>query len=86
MTILDKLNFSDKSPPEQGPRGYLPWYTHPTRRKKKWTIVFGHWAALGLLVRKKIICLDSGCVWGGKLTAMRLEDRKVYTQPTIDRI
>jgi bis(5'-nucleosyl)-tetraphosphatase (symmetrical) len=73
-----KLNFSAKGPPEKAPRGYLPWYAHPSARKKKWTIVFGHWAALGLMVRKRIICLDSGCVWGGKLTAMRLEDREIF--------
>lgn len=72
-----RLNFSAKGPPERAPRSYLPWYAHPSPRKKKWTIIFGHWAALGLLVRKKIICLDSGCVWGGKLTAMRLEDREI---------
>ena len=73
-----RLNFSVKGPPEKAPAGYSPWYAHPFRRKKKWTIVFGHWAALGLMVRPKIICLDSGCVWGGKLTAMRLEDREIF--------
>lgn len=73
-----RLNFSAKGPPEKGPKGFLPWYAHPADRKKKWTIVFGHWAALGLMVRRKIICLDSGCVWGGKLTAMRLEDREIF--------
>ena len=75
------LNFSVKGPPEKAPAGCAPWYAYPARRKKKWTIVFGHWAALGLMVRSKIICLDSGCVWGGKLTAMRLEDREIFQVP-----
>jgi bis(5'-nucleosyl)-tetraphosphatase (symmetrical) len=39
------------------------------------TVVFGHWSALGLLMRPDAICLDTGCVWGGKLTAMRMHDR-----------
>ena len=40
------------------------------------TIVFGHWSTLGLLVRHDVICLDTGCVWGGKLTALRLAGQK----------
>jgi hypothetical protein len=42
------------------------------------TIICGHWSQLGLKVRDKQAGLDSGCVWGGKLTAMRLEDRQLY--------
>ena len=41
-------------------------------------IIFGHWAALGLLVREDVICLDSGCVWGRALSALRLEDRQLH--------
>jgi bis(5'-nucleosyl)-tetraphosphatase (symmetrical) len=58
------------------PRGYLPWFeTRPANEQT--TIVFGHWSQLGLKMRERQVGLDSGCVWGGKLTALRLEDRKL---------
>ena len=59
------------------PRGYRPWFeTRPEAEKT--TIVFGHWSQLGLKLRERQTGLDSGCVWGGKLTALRLEDRKLF--------
>jgi bis(5'-nucleosyl)-tetraphosphatase (symmetrical) len=67
-----KLGLSDLPP------GYLPWYDVPGRASRGTTIVFGHWAALGLLVREDVIGLDSGCVWGRTLSAVRLEDRRVF--------
>jgi bis(5'-nucleosyl)-tetraphosphatase (symmetrical) len=60
------------------PEGYLPWYDVPGRASRGTPIVFGHWAALGLLVREDAICLDSGCVWGRALSALRLEDRRLF--------
>jgi len=45
--------------------------------RRQATVVFGHWSALGLLLRPDVICLDTGCIWGGHLTALRLSDRKV---------
>jgi bis(5'-nucleosyl)-tetraphosphatase (symmetrical) len=47
--------------------------------------VCGHWAALGLLLRDDLVALDSGCVWGGQLTAVRLEDRAVFQVPAAER-
>jgi bis(5'-nucleosyl)-tetraphosphatase (symmetrical) len=62
----------------KAPRGYRPWFeTRPAGEQT--AIVFGHWSQLGLKVQKRQVGLDSGCVWGGKLTAMRLEDRKLYS-------
>ncbi|WP_296944269.1 symmetrical bis(5'-nucleosyl)-tetraphosphatase [uncultured Massilia sp.] len=55
--------------------GLLPWFDVPGRRTLGTTVVFGHWSALGLLLRPDVVGLDSGCVWGGKLTAMCLDDR-----------
>jgi len=58
------------------PPGYLPWYE--TRLAKEAPIVFGHWSQLGLRLDPRVTCLDSGCVWGGSLSALRLEDRALY--------
>ena len=55
------------------PRGYSPWYE--TRTGAEPAIVFGHWSAQGLKLGERIAGLDTGCVWGGSLTALRLEDR-----------
>jgi bis(5'-nucleosyl)-tetraphosphatase (symmetrical) len=50
----------------------MPWFDVPSRRTSDVTVVFGHWAALGLLMRDNVIGLDSGCVWGNKLSAVKL--------------
>lgn len=57
--------------------GMMPWFEVPNRRTEDVTMVFGHWASLGLIQRPNLISLDTGCVWGGKLTAVCLEDRSV---------
>lgn len=66
-----------KSTPGRWPRETLPWFNLPRRAGADKTIVFGHWATLGLLVRSDAVCLDTGCVTGGPLTAYRLSDRKL---------
>lgn len=53
----------------------MPWFEVPGRRSASDTVVFGHWSALGLQLRPNLIGLDSGCVWGGQLSAVCLEDR-----------
>lgn len=68
------MEFKYKREPEPG-QDLLPWFDVPGRVARDVTIVFGHWSALGLLLRPDVICLDTGCVWGGKLTAMRMHDR-----------
>jgi bis(5'-nucleosyl)-tetraphosphatase (symmetrical) len=57
--------------------GLLPWFDLAGRRSADATVVFGHWSALGLLLRDNVVGLDSGCVWGGKLSAVCLEDRSL---------
>ncbi len=71
-------------PPEKAPAGAVPWFDVPKRRSHAETIVFGHWAALGLRNTKRVVALDTGCVWGRWLTAVRLEDRTVYQVPFAD--
>jgi bis(5'-nucleosyl)-tetraphosphatase (symmetrical) len=62
------------------PPGYLAWYeTRPKEEEE--TIVCGHWSALGLKITERLAALDSGCVWGGRLSALRLEDRALYQVP-----
>ena len=72
-------------PPEQAPAGYLPWFRIPNRKHSDTTVICGHWAALGLHVEPNLLAIDSGCVWGRELTAVRLEDRQVFQVPGVRR-
>ena len=54
------------------PPGLMPWFDHPERRTAGQPIAFGHWSTLGPLLRADIMALDSGCVWGGWLSALRI--------------
>ena len=69
---------SYSGPLEDIPSGYFPWFRIPGRRNTDATIITGHWAALGLHVESNLLAIDSGCVWGRQLTAVRLEDRTVF--------
>lgn len=77
------LELKPKGPPETAPEGLRPWYTFENARWRTHTILFGHWSALGLREMAQAIALDSGCVWGGMLTAYRLDDRKVFQVPCV---
>ncbi len=57
--------------------GLMPWFAVPGRQTGDITVVFGHWSALGLRIEPGLIALDSGCVWGGKLSAVCLDDRSL---------
>ncbi len=72
------MEFSHKTGLANLPAGYLPWYDAPGRASRGDRILFGHWAALGLLVREDVVCLDTGCVWGRALSALRLEDGRLF--------
>lgn len=67
------LNFDQKGPPGSQPKDLKPWFLAPGRRNADLKVVFGHWAALGYYRDRGIYALDSGCVWGGQLTALRLD-------------
>jgi bis(5'-nucleosyl)-tetraphosphatase (symmetrical) len=73
-----EMEFKFKGEIEHIPAGYLPWFDIPKRASNKAIVIFGHWSALGLMVKKHIIALDTGCLWGGPMTAIRLEDRKLF--------
>ena len=72
------MEFSHKRGLVNAPAGYVPWFDAPGRASRDTTVLFGHWAALGLVVRNDIIGLDSGCVWGRRMSALRLEDRQLF--------
>jgi bis(5'-nucleosyl)-tetraphosphatase (symmetrical) len=68
-----RIDLSYSGAPGTQPKGLMPWFDVPERRAAGTHIVFGHWAALGLLRRKDVTALDTGCVWGNHLTAVRLD-------------
>jgi len=90
-TPAGHMEFATKVAPGAWPPGLVPWFDVPRRATRDVTVVFGHWSTLGLMMREDVICLDTGCVWGGSLTAMRLQDRKLvqvkcsqFQDPTAD--
>lgn len=72
-----QMALSIKSSPAYHHQGLVPWFDVPDRATRDVTVVFGHWSTLGLLLRPDAICLDTGCVWGGHLTAVRQSDRQM---------
>jgi bis(5'-nucleosyl)-tetraphosphatase (symmetrical) len=72
------MEFHAKGPPASAPRNCYPWFDVPGRQSASATLITGHWSALGLRVAPNLLALDTGCVWGGQLSAVRLEDRQVF--------
>lgn len=72
------MEFRTKGEVSNAPKGYLPWFDVPGRKSADTVLVTGHWSALGLKVTPNLLSLDSGCLWGGHLTAMRLPEREVF--------
>lgn len=67
-----------KAPPAEGPAGCVPWFAMPARASTGHFIVCGHWSALGYHEQPDLLAIDTGCLWGGALTAVRLEDRRMF--------
>lgn len=93
MQVFANLRFCDgdgqprfgvKVAPHEAPSHLTPWFDVPHRRPGSSVVICGHWASLGLHVRDDVIALDTGCVWGGFLSAIRLEDRQVFQEPSTD--
>lgn len=80
-TTEGAMDFRFKGELPDIPEGMIPWFDMPDRKSAVATLVFGHWSALGLIMRDNLIALDTGCLWGGELTAVRLEDRRVFQVP-----
>ena len=71
------MEFSTKT--GSAPPGHLAWYEVPARRTRSTHVVYGHWAARGLTLETHLAGIDTGCVWGRQLTALRLEDRALFS-------
>jgi bis(5'-nucleosyl)-tetraphosphatase (symmetrical) len=72
------MDFRAKGEVSKAPKGFMPWFQVPGRRSAGSVLVVGHWSALGLKVLPNLLAIDSGCLWGGSLTAIRLEDRAIF--------
>ncbi len=83
-TLEGRMDFSAKEGVDSAPDGYLPWFEVPDRASAGAPIVFGHWAALGWLDRPDLLSIDTGCVWGRELTAVRLRDRRVRSVACVE--
>ena len=68
-----RIDLKMKGSPKEARHPYKPWFEHETRRTRDVRVIFGHWSALGLIQAHGVVGLDSGCVWGGALTALDLD-------------
>ena len=75
------MDFRVKGEVSKAPKGFLPWFEVAGRRSADTVLIVGHWSALGLKVLPQLLAIDSGCLWGGALTAIRLEDRAIFQVP-----
>ena len=73
------LDLKTKEGAGAAPHGFFPWFAAPGRKTADTTVINGHWSTLGLRVSQHHLSLDTGCVWGGQLTAARLEDRQIFS-------
>jgi bis(5'-nucleosyl)-tetraphosphatase (symmetrical) len=77
-----QMEFREKRGREFAPPGFSPWFAQEHRRSSGTQVVCGHWSTLDLDLSPNVLMLDSGCLWGGTLTAVRLPDRRVYQVPS----
>jgi bis(5'-nucleosyl)-tetraphosphatase (symmetrical) len=76
------IDLRPKGAPGTAAAPLRPWFEHARRKSAKQRVIFGHWSTLGLLRTKRLLGIDTGCVWGGKLTAVNLDDPQA---PVIQR-
>lgn len=75
LTSQNRLNFAFSGAPWRARKNLSAWFDAPHRKTASSRVVFGHWSQLGLIVRPNLVSLDTGCVWGRELTAVRLDKR-----------
>ncbi len=84
-TPAGRMDYHHKDGAHTAPVGFAPWFSYREQRLDAPTLISGHWSALGLHQSDRVVCIDTGCVWGGALTALRLEDRRVFQEPAVTR-
>lgn len=84
--VEGRPDFDFKGAPEKAPRGLAPWFERRSGRSADATVVFGHWAALGFHRAPLAVGIDTGAVWGRELTALRLDDDRVFSEPVVDEL
>ena len=77
VAVDGTMDFTVKEGATAAPPGLLPWFDHPERATRGTPVVFGHWSTLGSLMRVDAVCVDTGCVWGGALTALAWPSRRL---------
>jgi bis(5'-nucleosyl)-tetraphosphatase (symmetrical) len=82
-----RVDLEEKGPPGSQHKPYQPWFTFTSRRTKGKKIIFGHWSTVQLgnireFSKYNVYPLDTGCVWGGQLTALRLDDETLFSVPS----
>ena len=74
----DEIELKTKEGSGAAPAGFMPWFEIPGRQTANCLVAFGHWSTMGLVMRDNILALDTGCVWGGSLSAV-----EIYSDGTI---
>lgn len=81
------MDLHHKGAPGSQPPDLVPWYSLPGRHNRDQRIVFGHWSTLGVYANENVVGIDSGCLWGGSLTAVRLDDSEpAFTQVACEAV
>jgi bis(5'-nucleosyl)-tetraphosphatase (symmetrical) len=78
VDLAGRMQLKFKDGAAAAPAGTMPWFDHPERATRDTPIVFGHWSTEGLVQRSNVTGIDTGCVWGGRLTALRLNDSALF--------
>jgi bis(5'-nucleosyl)-tetraphosphatase (symmetrical) len=82
----DTMEFREKRGAAFAPEGMKAWFAQPNRASADHTVICGHWSTQDLMLAPNVWMLDSGCLWGGSLTAVRLEDRRVFQVPSLSPV
>lgn len=74
------LDLGPTGPPGTQPAGLVPWFDLPGRANADLHVIFGHWSSLGHIARNGVRSLDTGCLWGGRLSALSLDHPDTLVQ------